>query len=430
MAAIYPRVVPLAGMNRVWVRTGIVGLVAAALIAGAVYLRSRPQGLPIADIPPVDTQGYIAALMEQDGKSRAVVILPDGTIKEAPGDENASDHEVAWKPDGRRIVFASNRTSGGSFQIFEWTPDRDSEPVQLTPNGGSRQNPWFSAGGAEFIYASGGDLMATTYPQLRSRRIMPPSEGPEGRETESGEHVHAPGEEHDHDLVTTVWTTFSQAIEGEAFSRGFLDGDMLLAQYTTSRGETVILQDLDPADENEAVPQAPLAGSALDFSFHRDSGKAVVAIVDFRFPTVKDIPREAIGPDGKVKVPFVNALFAIGLRDKSVFPIFLSPDDGQTLMSPAISPDGNQVAFVIMEKSGGVKRVTGMLVAPIREGGVQEAQRITEGEISSPSWSPDGRTLVFGRDGDVWTIGADGQGEKNLTNGKGRFSVPQFSPMS
>ena len=416
-------------MNRVWVRTGIVGLLAAALIAGAVYLRSRPQGLPMLDLPAVDSRGYIAALMEKDGKSRLVAILPDGSIREAPSAATDQDYELTWKPDGRRIVFASNRAEGGSIQLFEWIPDRDSDPIQLTANGASRSNPWFAADGSRFFYASGGDLMTTSYPQLRSTRIMPPSEGPEGRETESGEHIHGPGEEHEEDIVSTIWATYSQAIEGESFSRGFVDGDMMLAQYTTSRGQTLILQDLNPADEKEAMPQAPLAGAAMDISFHGGTGKGVVAVTDFRFPTVADIPKEAIGPNGKVKVPFVNGLFGIGLRDKAVFPIFLAPDDSQTLMSPAVSPDGTKVAFVIMEKQNGRKQVTGMLVAPIQEGGVQQAQTIARGEISWPSWSPDGKVLAFVRDGDVFTIGADGQGEKNVTNGKGSFTMPQFSPM-
>ena len=416
-------------MNRVWVRTAIVGVVVVALVAGAIYLRNRPQGLPIADFPAVDSKGFVAAIMEKDGESKVVAILPDGTIREAPGGSAVMDTEITWKPDGRRIVFVSNRSQGGSLQVFEWTPDRDSDPVQLTPGGAGRQNPWFAPDGQQFIYASAGNVLSTSYPQLRSRRIMPPSEGPEGRETESGEHVHEPGEVHDQDLVSTIWTSYSQSIEGEAFTRAFLDGDVLLGQYTTARGQAIIIQDLDPADEREAMPQVPFGGSALDVSYHGPSARAVVAIIDFRFPNLAEVPRDAVQPDGTVKPPFANALFAIGLRDKSAFPIFVSADDAQTLMSPAISPDGTQVAFVIMEMVEGAKRVSGMLVAPIEEGGVQKARPVAQGEISSPSWSPDGQTLAFVRGGDVWTIGVDGLGEKNLTNGKGRFSTPLFSPM-
>jgi len=416
-------------MNRVWVRTAILGGVLAALIAGAVYLRSRPQGLPIVDIPAVDSKGYVAALMEKDGATRLVAILPDGTIREAPGDGDFIDGELTWKPDGRRVIFTSNRSSGGSIQVFEWTPDRESDPIQLTPNGASRQNPWFKPDGSEFLYASGGDILATTYPQLRSRQVMPPSDAPDGQSTEGGEHVHAPGDEHDHDLLSTVWAQYSASIEGEAFRKAYVDGNVLLGEYTFSRGQALIILNLNPANAAEAAPQSPFGGTAIDVSFHGASGRAVVAIVGFAFVNRNDIPRDQIGPDGRVKLPFVNALFAIGLRDKSVIPIFLAPDDAQTIMSPSISPDGQKVAFVIMEKVEGAKRVTGLLVAPIAEGGVKDAVIVARGEISEPSWDTSGKTLVFVRDGDIFSVRVDGSGEKNLTNGKGRFRSPKFSPM-
>ncbi len=416
-------------MNRVWVRSAILGAVLAALIAGAIYLRSRPQGLPIVDIPAVDSKGYIAALLEKDGATRLVAILPDGSVREAPGDGEFIDGELTWKPDGRRVLFTSNRSRGGSIQVFEWIPDRESDPVQLTPSGASRQNPWFTPDGKEFVYASGGDILATTYPQLRSRQVMPPSDSPDGQQTEGGEHVHAPGEEHEHDLVSTVWTQYSASIEGEAFRRAYVDGSVLLGEYTFSRGQALIIQNLRPSTEAEAIPQAPFGADALDVSFHGASGRAVVAVIGFKFVNLNEIPRDQIGPDGRVKLPFVNALFALGLRDQTVVPIFLAPDDAQTLMAPSISPDGKQVAFVIMEKVEGTKRVTGLLVAPIAEGGVQNAKIIAQGEISSPSWSPDGQKLVYVKDGDVFTVGVDGSGETNITQGKGRFSTPMFSPM-
>lgn len=415
-------------MNRVWVRTAILGTALAALIAGAVYLRNRPQGLPIVDIPPVNSKGYIAALLEKEGGTRVVVIQPDGTVREAPGEADQIDGELTWKPDGRRVIFTSNRGKGGSIQVFEWAPDRDGDPTQLTPNGASRQNPWFAPDGREFYYASGGDILATTYPQLRSRKVMPPSEDKD-QQTEGGEHIHAEGDNHEHDLVTTVWSQFSAMIEGEAFSKAYVDGNVMLGQYSFSRGQALIIQNLTPATTAEAMPQAPFGGESLDVAYHGATGTAVVAVMGFRFVNRNDIPRDQIGPGGKVKLPFVNAMFALGLRDHSVVPIFLAHDDKQTLMSPAISPDGKQVAFVVMELVEGVKRVTGMLVAPIAEGGVQSAKILVSGAVSSPCWSPDGQQIAYVKDGDIYTIGVDGTGEKNLTFGKGRFSMPSFSPM-
>src|SRR5207249_4707671 len=113
----------------------------------------------------------------RDG-DRLVVIDAKGNMRNAPGTEEVQDKEIAWKPDGRRIIYVSNYKTDGSFQIFEWKADRDNEPYQLTPNGASRQNPWFAPDGSAFLYASQGDILATTYQQLKTRKVMPPSDDP------------------------------------------------------------------------------------------------------------------------------------------------------------------------------------------------------------------------------------------------------------
>ena len=45
-----------------------------------------------------------------------------------------------------------------------------------------------------------------------------------------------------------------------------------------------------------------------------------------------------------------------------------------------------------------------------------------------PSWSPDGRRIVFARAGDVWTMADDGTGQTQLTSSPERDVHPRFSP--
>lgn len=47
---------------------------------------------------------------------------------------------------------------------------------------------------------------------------------------------------------------------------------------------------------------------------------------------------------------------------------------------------------------------------------------------SEPSFSADGRTIAFAREGDIYTVRPDGSGERRLTNGTGLDSRPQVSP--
>ena len=45
-----------------------------------------------------------------------------------------------------------------------------------------------------------------------------------------------------------------------------------------------------------------------------------------------------------------------------------------------------------------------------------------------PSWSPDGRTLAFERDGDLFTVSIDGSGEVGLAHHPSLDETPVWSP--
>lgn len=93
-----------------------------------------------------------------------------------------------------------------------------------------------------------------------------------------------------------------------------------------------------------------------------------------------------------------------------------------TNISAHVSPDGRQVAFDL---------VTAIWTVPIAGG---PARRLTgdDTDATQPSWSPDGRTLVFQayRDGNyhLYTIRPDGGGLRQLTSGPFDHREPRFSP--
>jgi Tol biopolymer transport system component/imidazolonepropionase-like amidohydrolase len=93
-----------------------------------------------------------------------------------------------------------------------------------------------------------------------------------------------------------------------------------------------------------------------------------------------------------------------------------------TNMSAHLSPDGEHVAIDL---------VTAIWTVPAAGG---EARRLTGDDMDAtlPTWSPDGRTLVFQayRDGNynLYTIHANGAGSRQLTHGPFDHREPRFAP--
>lgn len=414
-------------MNRVWVRAILLGVVAAALIGGAIWLRSRPQGLPLVDLPAVDSKGYIAALREDGSETHLVVFDARGKMR-VPPQGNFDDREIDWKPDGRRIIFVSNRASSGAYQVFEWLPDRENEPTQLTPDGASRENPWFALDGRRFLYSSQGDILATSYPELGTERVMPPSLE---RETvdESGQHIQQSGEQHN--MISEAWQAVSGALDGEAFDRGYVDksGKYFVGVYETARGQALVMQDLEPADPKLAFAKAPIAGDSVQVSMDPSRPIAVASVRNFHYPMLNSVPKDKIKPDGSFIRDFINAVFIVYLDQGKLTPIFFSADGAQIMESPSISPDGRRVALVAKEVANGREKTIGILAADVARGGIATATLVAEGNVSEPSWSPDGEKIIYIKDGDIYTVSKIGGSEQKINAERGPFRSPQFSPM-
>ncbi len=106
----------------------------------------------------------------------------------------------------------------------------------------------------------------------------------------------------------------------------------------------------------------------------------------------------------------------------------------QALVGPAAwSPDGTQLAYIVV---GG--QLQSQLWVTDADGSTRLLLAETENEqFGAPSWSPDGGTIAFSRcprgSGtaqacDIWLVGSDGQGLRNLTPGNREESAPVWSP--
>ena len=153
-------------------------------------------------------------------------------------------------------------------------------------------------------------------------------------------------------------------------------------------------------------------------------------------------------PDGK-RIAFVS--YRDGLLDIHGFPtseIYVMDADGENQQNitnnrhddwaPSWSPDGKRIVFISYREGhfiGDFEEITSEIYVMDVDGGNQ--QRLTENRKNdeSPSWSPDGTRIVFSADrkGDwtnyeIYVMDADGGNLQRLTENRKNDGAPSWSP--
>jgi TolB protein len=134
----------------------------------------------------------------------------------------------------------------------------------------------------------------------------------------------------------------------------------------------------------------------------------------------------AWSPDGR-RIAFVAG--AHGSRLMTIRPdgkVVRALTPGGFDLNPAWSPDGGLVAFEAVDQ---VLHRSAIYVIDSKGGG----RRLLVENASDPSWSPDGRSIAFVRQltvrqRNLFVIGTDGAGERQLTAGAGYDTQPAWSP--
>jgi Tol biopolymer transport system component len=133
-------------------------------------------------------------------------------------------------------------------------------------------------------------------------------------------------------------------------------------------------------------------------------------------------------------------IFILDLATGAMRPVTANPYAGYLDKEPDYSPDGTQIVFVRdreLVEAGASRDREALFVVNVDGSGLRQLTPWATG-AGTPSWSPDGSTVVFRRgivgpppDGpsQIFVVGADGRGMRQLTFGSKAASFwPSWSP--
>lgn len=334
-------------------------------------------------------------------------------------DSSADDWQPAFSPDGQWIAFRSEREGGGIFVM-----GATGESVRRVSDFG--HHPAWSPDGRKLVVASEGpivywarspdsqlwviDVETGKRTKIYDGDAVQPHWSPHGHRIAfwalprgSGQRdigtIPAPGGE-------VTWATNDAAFDADPYwSR---DGKWLY--FSSDRGGSMNLWRLDIDERSGATrgmlqPITTPARSATQIAVADDGRTLVFASEDIR----STIERLAFDPVRK---------------RVSDSPRPVTQGTTRTTMAD-VSPDGQWVAyqgtrnqediFIVRTDGSGVRQLTNDL----------HKDRL-------PSWSPDGKRIVFFSDRggtyQLWLINADGSGLQQITQSLGTYWLPRFSP--
>ena len=380
------------------------------------------------DIGGYNSVGDIVAIEKKDGATtRAVIFKSDGKSVELsePAEPTQGDLEASWSLDGNRVFLSSNRKTK-SYLVHRWNPEKNSVDIKREMNSMFQSAPWFGPAGdpnaaTNGLILSGGAVLEYETRTGNTLQVLPPVSGP----VSSGEG------QGNSSPMEAIYKKF-----GDSFRAARYMGrrDVVLAVMRGDNDYVVLLNRLYPNEDGGMYPPQEIFSKlrakevAIDVA---PDGSALIMVSHVRvFAELGDSLEGFEMKDGQPVPPFASGLFKLTMEgnEAKLAPIMVIPTEQQIMSGATLSPDGSQIAVVIDDTEAKVK---GMVLMPFKEGGAGEGQPLIQGNVSTPSFSPDGKKIAFikfeNSFSNVYVINTDGSNEKKMSS-DGYFSNPKFSP--
>lgn len=345
---------------------------------------------------------------KEDSPERDIFVLAtDGsretTLVEHPG----NDFVLGWGSDGKRILFASDRTGSVGAWAIAVAEGRPQGPAELVKGDIGRISPMGVTRSGAFYYslqAGIQDIYVASLDMATGKVVAPP-------------------------------TPVSQRLLGANSSAAWSPDGQNLAYLSrrdnSSRdyGPRVLhIRSLKTGEERELSPNLSEFFTLLRLRWSPDGRSLLASATDNKgrsglyqidvqtgavSPTVQGTERFAEGvwsQDGKA-IFYANSIFGdtpvIRVRDLETGrdSAFYRPALPSQVRSLALSPDGRRLALSISRTEA-----SALLVIPTAGGDPRELLKTPAGEdmITAVEWTRDGRQVLFSRKNELWRIPADG----------------------
>jgi Tol biopolymer transport system component/imidazolonepropionase-like amidohydrolase len=341
--------------------------------------------------------GLVAVQSYAGGTFHIWTMRPDGTGKRQLTKGHGDDREPKISPDGKTIVFASDRAFKGSYDI--WTVDVATGALkQITSADADEFEPSWTPDGSGILFVSGTGITGKSIELLdltsgrqatvasidpTQGRLEAPSFSPDGKKLAYVQFSGVGMFMNEAHLVVTTAGAPAPIYTGKAndafpFAATWLSDSELV--YT---GSGHILK-VDLA----AGTETPIPFTATIRSVRPQFAHKVYNFDSTAARPVKGIYAPALSPDGK-QVAFV-ALNQLYLMKIGGAPVALTHDTFYK-QGPAWSPDGKTLAYV--SDKDGIENVYLHDVTAASTDGDKRVSPSQEAQIM-PAWSPDGKLIA------------------------------------
>jgi len=318
------------------------------------------------------------------------------------------DYHPNWSPDGNWIVYGAEPFRfevGGYLRVV---PADGGEPINLMVEKSSIVKPGWSADGAHILFSSSRSGVMNIWKILFSPSADPLSVSPMRVTIGEGNDV-----------------SLSAAADGKRIAFATTRNTSDIWELSVSSG-TLRQVTFETSLEDYASPSPD--GKSILVTSNR-GGQAGLWTVDLNGRVLSQLisgrdTREIFArwsPDGE-QIAFH--------RENKIFTQKLGDVSSRRMISegsfPTWSPDGNRIAFARLKDD------KNDIWVYLLETGKIEQVTFLESDNHFPSWSPDGNSIAFsaqeGSKRDIFTVSSEGGTPNQITSGESEYSHPQWSP--